>query len=444
MKRQTLFNVILLLLITIIFAISCSPSADIGTSERLILISNVDKDENVETRSLESEDILSNLKIKGVLLKYHSEGLYSRNSYFSAFYDDSNKQFRNPNAFYLEYLGKIEETHYGMEFNYVLYVPEVIKTTYAKGNGKNPKSGNPFWWYMQTYYGKDMNMIRSDWPSALLQLFLNKDGLVMPNSKDVKGSWNGWNTSNSNNNESDNLISDIGNYYLENERSQSPETFMYFKDAVRTSKKNEQKAHIIMPSEVRYIYFSGSGIDSNYDSLIWYFETYYKVKKDDLLKAYKNGTIGTLFEECYKKYGYIEPKPTDVNTILNVVDVTRNIDSFKDKSPKFKDARIYRAGILIDESGAVIEDCDRIYFEYFENENRVFIYLPEKYVEQMKEYCKKNNKKFSYNGNLIWNYLNDFCGRTREEGEGDNKYVIQGKYIECLANYRASEGFKQQ
>ena len=174
MKRQTLFNVILLLLITIIFAISCSPSADIGTSERLILISNVDKDENVETRSLESEDILSNLKIKGVLLKYHSEGLYSRNSYFSAFYDDSNKQFRNPNAFYLEYLGKIEETHYGMEFNYVLYVPEVIKTTYAKGNGKNPESGNPFWWYMQTYYGKDMDMIRSDWPSTLLQLFLNE------------------------------------------------------------------------------------------------------------------------------------------------------------------------------------------------------------------------------------------------------------------------------
>ena len=270
---------------------------------------------------------------------------------------------------------------------------------------------------------------------------VNKDGLVMPNSKDVKGSWNGWNTSNS---KDDSTIL-IGNYYLdEDENSHAPETFMYFKDLVRTSKKNEEKVHIIMPSEVRYIYFSGSGIDSNRDSLIWYFETYYKVKKDELLKAYKDDTIGTLFEECYKKYGYIEPKPTDVNTILNVVDVTRNIDSFKDKSPKFKDARIYRAGILIDESGAVIEDCDRIYFEYFENENRVFIYLPEKYVEQMKEYCEKNNKKFSYNGNLIWNYLNGFCGRTREEGEGENKYVIQAKYIDCLAKYRASKGFVEQ
>lgn len=191
MKRQTLFNVILLLLITIIFAISCLPSADIGSSERLVLISNIDEEGNVATRTLEGEDILSNLQIKGVLLKYHSEGLYSRrDSYFKAFYDDRKSQFRHPNAFYLEYLGTTTETtHYGMEFNYVLYVPEIIKTTYAEGNGKNPTSGNPFWWYMQTYYGKNMNMVRNDWPTALLQLFLNKDGLVMPNSKDVKGSW---------------------------------------------------------------------------------------------------------------------------------------------------------------------------------------------------------------------------------------------------------------
>ena len=224
MKRQTLFNVILLLSITIIFAISCSPSADIGTSERLVLISNIDEEGNVATRTLEGEDILNNLKIKGVLLKYHSERLYDDNSYFKAFYDYNNKQFRNPNAFYLEYLGSTKETHYGMKYNYVLYVPNIIQTTYAEGKGKNPKSGNPFWWYMQTYYGKDMNMIRNDWPSTLLQLVLNKDGLVMPNSKDVTGSWNGWNTSNSNNNESDKLINDIGNYYLDKDgNSKAPD-----------------------------------------------------------------------------------------------------------------------------------------------------------------------------------------------------------------------------
>lgn len=189
MKRQTLFNVILLLSITIIFAISCSPSADIETSERLILISNIDEEGNVATRTLEGEDILSNLQIEGVLLKYHSEGLYSRDSYFSAFYDYSNNQFNNPYAFYLEYLGEIKENRKGKKYNYVLYVPNIIQTTYIKGEGKNPTSGDPFWWYMQTYYGKDINVIRRDWPSALLQLFLNKDGLVMPNSKDVTGSW---------------------------------------------------------------------------------------------------------------------------------------------------------------------------------------------------------------------------------------------------------------
>lgn len=159
------------------------------TSERLILISNVDKDENVATRSLEGEDILSNLNIQGVLLKYHSEELYDDKSYFKAFYDDRKSQFRNPNAFYLEYLWEIKENRKGKKYNYVLYVPDIIQTAYIKGEGKNPTSGDPFWWYMQTYYGKDINVIRRDWPSALLQLFLNKDGLVMPNSKDVTGSW---------------------------------------------------------------------------------------------------------------------------------------------------------------------------------------------------------------------------------------------------------------
>lgn len=189
MKRQTLFNVILLLSITIIFAISCSPSADIGSSERLILISNIDEEGNVATRSLEGVDILNNLNVQGVLLKYHSEGLYSDNSYFSVFYDKDNRKFRNPYAFYLEYLGEIKENRKGKKYNYVLYVPNIIQTAYIKGEGKNPTSGDPFWWYMQTYYGKDINVIRRDWPSALLQLFLNKDGLVMPNSKDVTGSW---------------------------------------------------------------------------------------------------------------------------------------------------------------------------------------------------------------------------------------------------------------
>lgn len=190
MKRQTLFNVILLISITIIFAISCSPSADMGTSERLILISNIDEEGNVATRSLKSEDILNNLNVQGVLLKYHSEGLYSPNSsYFKAFYDDRKSQFKNPNAFYLEYLEEIKVNRKGKKYNYVLYVPDIIQTAYIKGEGKNPTSGDPFWWYMQTYYGKDINVIRRDWPSALLQLFLNKDGLVMPNSKDVKGSW---------------------------------------------------------------------------------------------------------------------------------------------------------------------------------------------------------------------------------------------------------------
>ncbi len=185
MKRRTIFSVILLISIALLLAISCSPDADINKGDRLILISNVDENGNPTTRSVEG--VLDNLKIHDVLLKYHFEGLYNEDSCFKYLYDSENNQFEYPNAFYLEYLGEDQKTDYGMTFNYVLYVPNIIPKIYKEGNGINPLSGNPFWWYMKTYYNKDLNMITNDWPSALWQLFLNKDGLVIPNSKDVAG-----------------------------------------------------------------------------------------------------------------------------------------------------------------------------------------------------------------------------------------------------------------
>ncbi len=220
---------------------------------------------------------------------------------------------------------------------------------------------------------------------------------------------------------------------------------MYFEEPVNISYNNDITVHIVMPKIVRYIYFSGSGIDSSSEAMIWYFETYYGVKKDELLKAYKNGTIGALIKECTDKYGFIEPKSTDVDTILNVIDVTRNIDSFKDNVPSLYKPNMYRAGLLKDENGNIIEDCDRIYFGYDESKNYLYLYLPEKYIEQMKKHCEETKKDFSYDGNLVWNYLDDYCNPTEEEMAIRKKnWGLSARLIECLANYRASEGFVEQ
>ena len=76
--------------------------------------------------------------VSEVLLRFHSDGLFEGKSDFTL--DDSC-------AFYVDYIGEDESYHtdYGMSFNTVLYVPDVIRTVYDEMGGKDPESGNPFW-----------------------------------------------------------------------------------------------------------------------------------------------------------------------------------------------------------------------------------------------------------------------------------------------------------
>lgn len=55
----------------------------------------------------------------------------------------------------------------GMEFNYILYVPEDIRNIYQLGGGNYPKSGDPFWWYMSTYFGLMLPEIMDNWPKVI-------------------------------------------------------------------------------------------------------------------------------------------------------------------------------------------------------------------------------------------------------------------------------------
>ena len=95
--------------------------------------------------------------VVGVLLKHSSEGAYNEAVYS-----------KDPNSFSIYCLFDNHGVNGdGMEFNYVLYVPEDIFVKYKEANGKNTDSGNPFWWYMVTYYNLNMDSIQSNWPTVI-------------------------------------------------------------------------------------------------------------------------------------------------------------------------------------------------------------------------------------------------------------------------------------
>jgi hypothetical protein len=115
--------------------------------------------------------------IIGVLLTFTSDGPYSNEVYS-----------KDDDAFSIYCLFNDHGINGdGMEFNYVLYVPEDIKNQYIRGNGRNPQSGNPFWWYMATYFGSSLSVITGDWYTVIDMLCSNND-LPKANCADI-GKW---------------------------------------------------------------------------------------------------------------------------------------------------------------------------------------------------------------------------------------------------------------
>lgn len=167
MKKCYLFFIFVLCLLT---AVGCSQSP--AEPKNLTVISNVD--------SIRSSKSVEGDAIVGVLLKYHEEGTFSSSSLFL---------LNDENAFYLEQLDQTYPNGDGMKFNYVLYVPDCIHDVYEAAGGSNPNSGNPFWWYMLTYYGANFDCITGNWEEALKLLLENKESLEYPSQEDWADNW---------------------------------------------------------------------------------------------------------------------------------------------------------------------------------------------------------------------------------------------------------------
>ena len=106
-----------------------------------------------------------------VLIKFTSEEAYSSETPII-----SKKAF---NIYYLFESNDLIED--GEVFNYIIYVPDDIRKKYIKGGGKEPDSGNPFWWYMKAYFPDQV--IQINW-RKIINFLCNKSTLPIAQSKD--------------------------------------------------------------------------------------------------------------------------------------------------------------------------------------------------------------------------------------------------------------------
>lgn len=249
-----------------------------------------------------------------VLLKFHREGTYS---------SESKVKFENPFAFYLEMLSSEGSNGDGMKFNYVLYVPDCIQDVYTICGGVNPTSGNPFWWYMLTYYGKSLNDVRGDWEKTLNLLLDNRNWLFFPMQSDYVPDWShrtkGQTASLVFVSSSDELDKPINGFMLKTNTavknvrpSANPYAFYgrYLDTPEKRANGDEYNFILYYPSSIQEAYAEGNGKSPNTGNPFWwYLKKYYECRIDDF-SANPEEIIKQLFTgegDMLKK-----PNPKDV------------------------------------------------------------------------------------------------------------------------------------
>ena len=405
------------LLIALLTFLLISCSSNIKTPENnnqkqentdyLIVLTNLDDDTTINSREISRE-----VKLKGVLLKYQHEGLFSNNSEL---------KLENKNAFYFEYLGEDASYVNGdkMEFNAVLYVPDCIPQAYLDGNGVNPTSGNPFWWYMSTYLNKNINEIRNDWIGTINYLLsLRSEKLPMPKAEDVTSNWE----------KKDNTS--LFNYKVYGYKWNEEKTSRSIEATKIEFKKEGDEWVLYCPSMLNKIYVAGGGNILGYgpNSIYWYIETYYHKTPDEVDLMVKNGE----FESFLDAQEYVEPKESDVNvyanTIVSMV-LPENIDSML-----FADIFYYKPGRLSLSDGSAIPDDNRIYF--IQEGEYIKFFFP----QSLREYIEKTkNVTWNGNGSLLWWLLQIILPQNANNVITDHN-LDRSTILKILGTYVNSEG----
>lgn len=186
MIKKITYRLSLLTIVLVCFLISCS-TTNTGTNTTVVssdvkykVYKNFSQIQSVSLLNQKNTvySIQNGESIVGVLLKYTSEGKYNDQVYpidantFCVYCLFDNHGFNGD----------------GMEFNYVLYIPEDIKNQYSAGGGINPDSGNPFWWYMITYFNNSIQDIQGNW-KVVIDFLIKNTECPKAKSTDVSEFW---------------------------------------------------------------------------------------------------------------------------------------------------------------------------------------------------------------------------------------------------------------
>lgn len=411
MKKLLIFA----LLVSLLF-IGCSPTVNpeinnssepndkieeenSNSGDYLIMISNVDSIKASDSSEV-SKSITQGDSIIGVLLKFHGEGTYFR---------DSIIDLKHPHAFYLEYLGdgKTGKNGDGYEFNYVLYVPDIIKKEFSSALGKEVNNGNPFWWYMSQYFGKSLNEIRGNWHDTLTLLLDGKEKLPHPHRKDVSSQW---------------IMTskDFGNLTILTGNN----GFVY------EINEETKKVEITIP----HLYYKNYSVARPADTsanaaFIYYLENCAEVDFDEFIKKIDDKEyVEDIVSKMNELYNNNPIKAEDIPFDGHLISVDSVLDD-KYNQLSLSSVYLYLTGRIAGYDGIPIEKSDRIFFtiNQYKDKDCITFYLPQSYIDEYEE----KYGKWDGSGNVIWWYLKDNFQWTKNKDD----FFIPADIIKKLLKY---------
>lgn len=377
---------ILLIVSIVVLFVSCNQEPEVISPvqpevKTLKVVSNVTGIQ--ETRAIGDS-------VEGVLLTYHNGSGKTITGSFEITDDET---------VYLEALGRTLYTEDDRVYNYVLYMPELIRTLYKDFCQVTDDHGSSVWWYFSQYYGIE----RGDWESALKAILDNQEGLTFPEKKEIGKDWVPQNTSNPQNIY---LNGRIYSYDPENDTSYGGED-LYNKEFKHYYVEKNQHHLICYPVQIYTAYQLGGGTSTTGPdymedaALYWYLETYFNISPTNLADIILEGRIEEFLAKVNSKN--IEAKSEDVISGYRTVVSSMIPSSITAESFEIRNAYAYLPGTLVFEDGTFVTDNDRLYIdveEWSNNRTVYWIYLPSSTIAAYEEYVgekwKGESELFAY------------------------------------------------
>lgn len=360
-----------ILLYAVVFLISCNlgvkTDPSLSEGKTLKVVSNV-------TRIQEARSIGDG--VEGVLLTFHNG---SGNTITSSF------EITDDETVYLEALGRTLYTEDNRVYNYVLYMPELIRSMYKDYCQVSDDRGSSVWWYFSQYYEVE----RGDWSSALNAILNNQKGLTFPKEEEIGESWVPQAPSKS---QKINIDARIFSYDPANDTSYGGDD-LYNKEFRHYYVEKNNHHLICIPVQIYTTFQLGGGTSTlNPDDMVnaamyWYLEKYFDVTPDGLKAIVQEGMIDEFLNDVNKKN--IKAKPEDVTSGYRTVVRSTIPSSITAENFEIRSAYAYLPGTLVFDDGTFITDNERPYIivdEWSNNRTVYWIYLPSSLISSYEEY----------------------------------------------------------